>query len=84
MLCIPTYIIRQKGKKHNFQIAKKIVKYYEQIVKCDIFLTKVGKENLIFSKKEIKLSGKETSLPIGRQFSNNVYNILTGKNIEYH
>ena len=38
----------------------------------------------IFSKKEIKLSGKETSLPIGRQFSNNVYNILTGKNIEYH
>ena len=38
----------------------------------------------IFSKKEIKLSGKETPLPIGRQFSNNVYNILTGKNIEYH
>lgn len=38
----------------------------------------------IFSKKEIKLSGKETSLPIGRQFSNNVYNILTGKNVEYH
>ena len=38
----------------------------------------------IFSKKEIKLSGKETSLPIGRQFSNYVYNILTGKNIEYH
>ena len=38
----------------------------------------------IFSKKEIKLSGKETPLPIGRQFSNNVYNILTGKNVEYH
>ena len=38
----------------------------------------------IFSKKEINLSGKETPLPIGRQFSNNVYNILTGKNVEYH
>ena len=54
MLCIPTYIIRQKGKKHNFQIAKKIVNIMKQIVKCDIFDEGWKKFN-IFSKKEINI-----------------------------
>ncbi len=69
----------------NYVLSRISLKVTQEMLPADSFL-RIHRSYIIpldkvemFTKKEIKLKGKENPLPVGRQFSNNVYEVLTAR-----